>query len=759
MSEHQLCIYTLGNVAVKKDGKALTPRTRKALGLLIYLCVEGAFQRGIKHPRSKLAELLWPGITLKSALENLRQAIYQIKQAIPQTANEESIILSNRQYIWTNPRVSYFLDLEPFLQDGQNLPPQAFEFPGEFLEHFFLSQNPEFDDWITQKRIQIKEMVSKSLQDQIKQAKEAQQWDQGLALARHAVNWSPESEFTHRSLAYFLAKSGKRLEAISTLREFERQISATYDTGLSPDSLKLMEELQASPSNTNESAQTLPTKKVSWITGAALGILLLLIGGYVFRSITTRPDTISSQRNNPSSHLLAVLPFENMYYDDQQDYLAEAMTDELITALTRYGDWQVISRTSVMRYQNTEKSLSEIAQELNVTHILEGSVQKNQDRIRLNVKLIDARKDVQIWANSYEREIKNMLALQAELSNEIAFRVSNMQPNKERDDYQAIDPKAYEYYLKGRILFFKKTPEAVDSSLYYFEKSLDIEPGYQDAHLQVANATVTLCSWWGEGLRHIDEEWSKVEYHLKQIEDNPIYRGEIHRVWGWAHLWNQDLPNAIDQLEKAVEFDPETEFALSGLALAYVYAGKYEDALRVVREAQALNPTNAHNYIAEGEAHCLLGDYNRAIAAFNTALQYDSKYKVAAIRKAWTYMVHKRYQPALNILDSLQQENNPVYFLDGHHTAALILNQQTSQAMEQIDKMIGLTKQGEMGYSYYIAMAYALLGEEEKALQWLEEMFIRKDPDGNWVYADPLMAPVRDNPRYQELIASYLPEL
>ncbi len=757
MPDQKLLIRTNGNIEVSKGEEALNFRTRKAMGLLIYLCVEEIFQPGIKQPRSKLAELLWPGITVKSALENLRQAIYQIKQSIPQTDSEESIILTNRQYVWINPRVSYFLDIEPFLQDDPILPPQAFEYPGEFLEHFFLSQTPEFDDWITQKRIQLKEIVSKSLQDQMTKAKEAQQWDLGLSLARHAVNWSPESEYTHRALAYFLAKAGKRLEAISTLREFEQRISASYDIGLSPDSLRLMEELQATPSLEHKPDQIQQKKRILWFVGIAVGVMILLIGGYMFRLTTLSLETISSQQNTSSSQLLAVLPFENMYHDDQQDYLAEAITDELITALSRYGDWQVISRTSVMQYQDTEKSLIDIAEELNVTHIIEGSVRKSQDRIRLNVKLIDASKDIQIWADSYEREIEDMLDLQAELCSDIAFSVSNMEPRKQKETYPSINPKVYEYYLKGRILFFKKTPEAVDSSLYYFEKALELDPGYQDAHLQVAIAVVTLCSWWGEGLRHIEKEWPNMDFHLKQIEDNPIYHGEIYRVRGWAHLWSLDLPNAIDQLEKAVEFDPKTEFALSGLALAYVYVRRFEDALRVIRKAQALNPSNAHNYIAEGEAHCLLGNYDKAINAFNTALQYDSNYKVAAIRKAWTYMVHQKYQPALQILDSLHQEQNPIFFVDGHYTAALILNQQTDRAKELIHEMINLTEQGEMGYSYYITLAYVLLEEKDLAFQWLKEMFIRKDPDGNWVFADPLMDPLKADPRYQELISIYLP--
>ena len=688
MSEGVLGIKTLGACQVEWEGEPVKFKTKKSLALIIYLITEHYLDPGARHPRTKLAELLWPGTPIRSALENLRQALYQAKQVWPVAKAGTFPVLSDRQHIWIagSPQTWEF-DVEKLLaellhQSGPSHKTSRKNDAGDFLAYFYLPQNGAFEDWVTQKRMQIQSVAA-----------EAFNQTANLGVARVEPDAGPA------------ASRGKKNDKTSLVF-----------------------------------------------------VLVVLIGLSAFMLAS---DPMIKGMEEEESKAIAVLPFAALHPDvANAEFLSLGMTDDLITSLAKYRQWTVRPRTSIMKFQHTAQPTRQIAKELRVQYLVEGRVKVHEDQLLLDVKLIDVRANPKVvWTSSFEDKITNVLNLQADVTDKIARSIATVEPDGKSIVHKAVHPQAYAEYLQGRTSYFKATPDDLERALRHFRTAIEIDPDYEEAHLHCANTLTTICSWWGAGRRHIEEELEDIERHLSLAARRPDLMEEVHKVYGWANLWRGKPDMAVEHLEKAVSINPTVEFGLAGLALGYIYQGRFEKALATSRRAQELNPYFGHHYMVEAEALTLLGRYDEAHRSLETALQYWPEYRVALIRDAWAYMLENKPGRACAILRPLYERfEQPPYYLQGYLAVALILDNRQEDALPLLEQMQDAAARGANGLGYYLTLAYTVLDDEDQALDWLEKTLESLEPDCNWLRVDPLFDRLRTNGQFRALMAKHFPE-
>lgn len=288
--------------------------------------------------------------------------------------------------------------------------------------------------------------------------------------------------------------------------------------------------------------------------------------------------------------LLAVLPLSNLSGDPGQDYFADGMTDELITSLAQLGDVQVISRTSVMQYRNTKKPLPEIGRDLNVDAIVEGSVARSGQHVRITAQLVDATTDQHIWAQTYERELGDVLKLQDEAARDIAQEIHiqiRRSPGERPSRVRPVNPEPYEAYLKGRYFWGKHTGEGFDRAIGYFEQAIKADPDYAVAYAGLADV----------------------------YQDQAAFAGVAPEV---------AIPKARAAIQKALELDDNLSEAHDALAgLLEFQDWNWKAAEREHRRAIDLNPSNANAHLFYGAHLVARGRFDQAIAEARLAERLD----------------------------------------------------------------------------------------------------------------------------------------
>jgi TolB-like protein/DNA-binding winged helix-turn-helix (wHTH) protein/Flp pilus assembly protein TadD len=491
---------------------------------------------------------------------------------------------------------------------------------------------------------------------------------------------------------------------------------------------------------------TAPDKKGSWpfvgkLSALALALLLIALGAWRLRL-----------RNNPATAIrsLAVLPLRNLSADASQDYFADGMTDELITDLAQLRALRVISSTSAMLYKDTHKPLRQIAQELNVDAVVEGSVLRSGDRVRVTAQLIQASDDKHLWAQSYEGDLRNTLALQNQVARAIAAEIQVNLSGSEQvalKHARDVDPEAYEAYLKGRYFWNKRTTDGLKKARDFFDQAIAKDSNYAQAYSGLADTYALLGDWQyavmpsrealpkakaaatkaleldetlGEAhaslafcLDGFDWDWKSAEKEFKRaIELNPGYATAYH----W-YAWHLNLmgknDEAIAEMKKAENLDPLSLIINSDLAELLVIAHFYDDAIQQSRKTIEMDPNFALAHNQLGQAYLQKKMYEQAIAEFQTAVQLSGGSSVFLANLARAYASAGKTKDATRLLDELKKRSAPG----------------SSNASE-------------------IAAIYAALGDKDEAMKWIEKGYEERFNPG--VLTRPGFDPLRSDPRFQD---------
>jgi len=446
---------------------------------------------------------------------------------------------------------------------------------------------------------------------------------------------------------------------------------------------------------------------------------------------------------------LAVLPLENVSGDPQQDYFADGMTDLLITDLSQISALRVISRTSMMQYKGTRKQLPQIARELSVDVVVEGSVFRSANRVRFTAQLIHGTSDKHLWAKSYERDLQDVLKLQGEIASTIANEVRIAVTPQERErltNASPVVPAAYDAFLKGRYHWSKDTEHDWLKARQYFEQAAQIDPSYAPAYAGLADYY-----WLTDELPPEMKMLKAKQYALKALEINSNL-AEAHTSLGAVRfLADWSWPQAEKEFKRALELDPSNIEAQRMYSAYLSEMGKAEEALTEIRKAQGLDPFSISTQVSVGWTLYYARRYNQAVEQCQKTLEMEPNSVNAHDCLGLSYLAKRMYGKAI-------EECQMAVSLSGNDpTRAVGLARAYALAGNKADARRALSEwRGRATRSYvppsFFAQIHVALGEKEQGLAWLEKAYTKRDPYLARLNVDPAFDSVRPEPAFQDLL-------
>lgn len=454
------------------------------------------------------------------------------------------------------------------------------------------------------------------------------------------------------------------------------------------------------------------------------------------------------EQETPRFRSLAVLPLENLSRDPEQEYFADGLTEALITTLAKIGELRVVSRTSSMLYKGVRKPLWEIARNLEVDSIVEGTVLRVGDRVRITAQLIDPAKETHLWAESYDRHLRDILDLQADVARAIAHEVQvKLTPQEQARLAHTgqVDPAAYEAYLKGRHHWIKRSREDHPNACQYFQQAIAKDPTYAPGYAGLADALTIMALW---GLVPPEEGCGKArQLALKALElDNSL--AEAHTSFAWATFhYDYDFATAEKEFERAIELNSRYATAHHWFGMCLAMLGRYEEGYTELQRALRLDPHGSYIYFGLAFVHWSGHRYDRAIESCRKALELDPTSAQALGWLGLSYVAKNAFEPAIDALqksaDTSRRAPAPLALLGEAYAAA--------GASDEAEKILQeLTAQRHVT-AYFVSRIYAALGNKDEALKCLETGYPERCEWMPLLKVDPRFDGLRSDPRFQDL--------
>ena len=491
---------------------------------------------------------------------------------------------------------------------------------------------------------------------------------------------------------------------------------------------------------------------------AAAGILILA-GLFYFMNIGGMRKAASEPAEPVLIRSLAVLPLENLSGDASQDYFADGMTEALITGLAKVSDLRVMSRASVMPYKVDRPGLPEIGRRLGVDGILTGSVIRSGDRVRITVQLIEAATDRNIWANSYERDLRNVLSLQDEVTRGVVGRIREgmTSPGQARSGTPTVNPEAYDHYLRGKFYLHTQTEEENEAAIAALEKAVAVDPGFAAAHAELAQAYVWKLFLFdpGDERRLAEKAFLASEKALALDPDLAVaYLARGRLLWTPANHFPHD--KAIQEYRRALSLDPNLDEARNQLALVYNHVGAFDEAMHELETAVASNPGNSLARFRIGETLLFQGKYEEALSSLR-GVPNQTNPALVGHQTVWALFNLGRKDEAEATLKQFIADHPDVNssLLDSIQALMAASDGRHGDAEKHIERATGRGKGfGHFHHtSYHIACAYAQMGRPVEAIKWLETTAATGFPCYPLFLHDKNLDKLRDVPAFQAFLS------
>jgi len=485
-----------------------------------------------------------------------------------------------------------------------------------------------------------------------------------------------------------------------------------------------------------------------WVGALALVIIIIVIGlsilsVWLLRSRAPAPTGIRS---------IAVLPLENLSGDAAQNYFADGMTDELITDLAQISALRVISRTSVMVYKGARKPLPQIARELNVDAVVEGTVLRSGDQVRITAQLIEASTDKHLWSQSYEGELRDTLALQNRVATAIADQIRiNLTPQEQAalKNVKVVNPEAYESYLKGRYFWNKRTADGLKVALAYFKQTIEEDPKYAQAYSGLAD-TYALLGDWQYAVMTPKEAFPQAKTAAIKALELDSTLGEAHNSLAFVlDGFDWDLDSAGKEFQRAIELSPGYATAHHWYAWHLSLLGRYDQAIAEMRKAQNLDPLSLIINADLAEVLVLAHSYDESIQQSRKTIEMDPNFALAHNQLAQAYLQKHMYDEAVAELQEAVKLSGDSPTCIANLARAYIASGKGSEAVQLLGDLKKRSNPSHSNASE-IAMIYASLGDTDQAMNWLEKGFEERFNPG--VLLRPGFDPLRLDPRFQKLL-------
>jgi TolB-like protein/DNA-binding winged helix-turn-helix (wHTH) protein/Flp pilus assembly protein TadD len=494
-----------------------------------------------------------------------------------------------------------------------------------------------------------------------------------------------------------------------------------------------------------------PAKRTAMRAALALALLTLVAIGLALWLV---PAVLHRTSASPPVRSIAVLPLDNLSGDPSQDYFADGMTDELITDLAKVSALHVTSRTSVMRYKGTKKALSEIARELNVVGIVEGSVVRSGQRVRITAQLIHAPTDQHLWAETYERDIGDVLKLQSEVAQAIVQQVrAELTPEQQArlSSAHPVNPQAYEAYLKGRYYLSNQFTMAqpLNTAKNYFEESIAKDPGFALAYSGLADSYVYLAFF-----RQLsaDRAYRSAKEALRKALELDASIGEAHDTLGllsWRFEWDWDA--AEREFNQAIALAPSYSCAHEDRSVYLSFIGRRAEALAEIAKSKEMDP-GPSSAMAESAAYYQLRDYEGLVEA--------SRRGVVSNPNEWTQHANLGvgYEGTGKLLEAISEYQKAVEMSDGDQDATASLAHAYAMIGRRAEAeriLLDLERKSKRVYvsPYTIATIYAGLGDKDRSFEFLERAYQERSLEISWhLKVDLRIDNLRSDPRFQILL-------
>ena len=518
---------------------------------------------------------------------------------------------------------------------------------------------------------------------------------------------------------------------------------------ITPEGIKLESEVQA-----NQSIARKTGRKIVAITTV---LAVIAAGLFVFQLLRTRSTSSESSATGAiPNKSIAVLPFDNLSRDPDNAYFCEGVQDEILTRLAKVADLKVISRTSTQHFKSAPDNLPQIAKQLGVTHILEGSVQKANDQVRVNVQLINAMSDAHLWADTYDRKLTDIFAVESEIAKGIAETL-RAKLSSSAEHVLASRPtensEAHEFYLKGRYFWNRRTGANLQKAADYFQQAIGKDSNYALAFSGLADCHVLLPAYAELGSNPRDELPKALEAARKAVElDDTLC--EAHTSLARALASDLQLPAAMSEFKRAIELNPNYATAHQWFGECLQSQGHLEEALAELNRAHELDPLSLIINSLIGFALDTVGKSDEAIAQLHKTIEIDPNF-VNSYGQLGNVLEHRgRLKEAITEYEknfSLSKDPIDVANL----AAAYFLDDRKQEAQQLWDKLKSLSDRQYVP-AYSMAVVQTAFGNKDEAIRLLEKSYDDRAPfdsaDLGWILVDHRLDPLRSDPRFKKLV-------
>jgi TolB-like protein/DNA-binding SARP family transcriptional activator/Tfp pilus assembly protein PilF len=732
--------------------------------------------------RDKLTAYLWPEADEERARHLLSNSLYMLRQALGEDAliGAGDVVRLDLAKVRCDVR-----DFDEAIGRGE-LARAVGLYTGPFLDGFFLADAPEFERWATRERERLATAYARALESLAEGAERERDF-------RGAAEWwktRAAHDLLDSRVALRLMRAleavGNRAGALQHAAVHQRLLHEELGLPLTAEISELVERLRDEPApRVLERAQA-PEPPVAAVSGpvvrpvaetapepvarndppsapaaaaarrwgqrgwsrVAIAIVVaasglgIAWGGWEARSRADRPE-----------RSIVVLPFVNMSADAENEYFSDGITEEIITQLAAVATLKVISRTSAMHYKGRGAPLRQIAGELRVAHVLEGSVRREGDQVRITAQLIDAETDEHLWSQRYDRRLVDVFAVQEDIAREVAraLEVTLGSQGRAAAARGTQVPEAYELYLRGRYHWQKRTKDGHDQAVAYFRQAIERDSTYADAYAGLSVVYLTGYAQYVAG--YIDRE-AETYANLKWAAERSVALDDnsalAHRALAILLWWQRDWPGAERELLRTLELNSGDEQAHNWYGALLGLTGRIEDAVREGRLAYEMDPFNLGGNTNYADQLLLAREYDRAIALAKRALEIDVSHPFSRRSLGILYALKGMYPDAERELRRVADAvpHVPDFRADLAYALALAgRREEARRILREVESLPDGPRKRDAAFS--IGRAHVALDEPDSAFAWFDRADWRWPHRGNRY--DPALDPVRADPRFARL--------
>jgi len=497
-----------------------------------------------------------------------------------------------------------------------------------------------------------------------------------------------------------------------------------------------------------EVADAMPTragqKKHVWIyvvvIGAAISVALFFLGRYTAANGTPR----QSEAAAVSAKSIAVLPLLNESGDPKDEYFSDGLSEELIAALAQINGLKVIGRSSSFRFKDRHEEPKVIGEKLGVSTLLEGTVRKHDDRVRIVAELVNVGNGIALWTRTFDRELKDIFAVQQEIARAVAesLKVTLLGSNEKSAQMASSSVEAHNAYLQAHFHFQRRNVEDYRKAITYFDQAIQLDPNYALAYAERAEVWTMVGDLTGERATAYPKARSDAE---KAVEIAPAL-AEAHAALGWVRFFGEwKFPEGLSELSRAKELSPANPTANDLLARVIVYLGRIDEAERQARQAVELDPLSVATQFNLARVLFIAGKLDEADAAGRKIAELQPS---SSSSHRWQVLVAVQRGDGETALREAQLEPD-----EGFRPFELALAHYVRGDRKAADAALAeLVATGRNGLAYQIAQVYGVRGETDKAFEWLQISFDNHDGGTLGLAVDPLLRGLHDDPRYKNLL-------